>query len=136
MTEITGHCLCGQLSYKASSDPAMTIVCHCDDCQRSSGSAFSVNLAFPKDAVEITGEAKTFNTTGSESGAERDRMFCPECGSQTFTHLKDMPDLMIVKAGTVDDKSIVQPQMEIWRDSGQPWPDAGERNVFPTGMRG
>ncbi|MEC8526956.1 MAG: aldehyde-activating protein, partial [Pseudomonadota bacterium] len=37
----TGGCLCGQVRYETKADPLMTGVCHCKNCQKQAGSAFS-----------------------------------------------------------------------------------------------
>jgi hypothetical protein len=42
MREMTGGCLCGQVRYSTNADPAFVVVCHCKNCQKQTGSAFSV----------------------------------------------------------------------------------------------
>ena len=37
----TGGCLCGQVRYETKAEPMMTGVCHCKNCQKQAGSAFS-----------------------------------------------------------------------------------------------
>jgi hypothetical protein len=137
-TPMTGHCLCGSVSYQIDGEPMMTILCHCEDCQRSSGAAYSVNAVFARSALKVDASGlKTFETTGDETGLKRERQFCPGCGSQMFTLLAEMPEMVVVKAGTLDDKSVLDPQMEIFADSAHPWvhnPDASERGVFPRSM--
>lgn len=37
----TGHCLCGAVTYVVNvSEPDLVAYCHCDDCQRQSGSTY------------------------------------------------------------------------------------------------
>lgn len=118
----TGHCLCGSVEYSFSGDPAMVALCHCDDCQRQSGSSFSLNVGVP--AANFTVDAsklKTFATTGTDSGQPRERSFCPECGSPITAVLAEMGDLVFIKAGTLDDRTWLKPELEIWRESAQPW---------------
>ena len=38
--EINGTCLCGDICWQATIDPALVGVCHCKDCQTVGGSAF------------------------------------------------------------------------------------------------
>jgi hypothetical protein len=131
----SGHCLCGAVSYTSDADPVATAICHCDDCQRQSGSPFSLNVLIPEDELALTGELKVFNTTGSESGEPRVRCVCPTCGSPIFTRLAEMPGLVALKAGTLDDRSWLEPEMEVWCDRKHGWMDAGaERGEFPTGL--
>lgn len=118
----TGHCLCGAVEYSFTGDPAMVVTCHCEVCQRQSGASFSLNVAVPRAALTVDdAKLKTFATTGTDSGQPRERLFCPECGSPILALLAEMPDLAFIKAGTLDDRSWLQPQVEIWRDSAQPW---------------
>lgn len=135
---LTGHCLCGAVSYRCAADPLMTLMCHCDDCQRASGSPFSLNVVVPKAALELEGEAslKRYETVGSDTGAKRERAFCATCGSTMFTFLGDMPDLAVLKAGTLDDRSQIVPQVEIWATRAHAWlsADDAERRVLERGL--
>lgn len=133
----TGHCLCGSVAYSFTGDPAMVAACHCDDCQRQSGACFSLNVAVP--AANFTVDAsklRTFATTGTDSGQPRERNFCPECGSPVTTVLAEMADLVFIKAGTLDDRSWLRPEVEIWRDSAQPWvPQDDAVGSFPRDLQ-
>jgi hypothetical protein len=126
----TGGCLCGQVRYTMSADPQMCVTCHCKNCQKQAGSALSIIIGVAEDAVEYTGEVKTYNDTG-DSGATVRRQFCPECGSPVFTRL-EMPGLMFIKAGTLDDTSELQPALHCYTKSKQNWVDLGEIPGFET----
>ena len=131
MPEISGGCLCGKVRFTASAEPAFTGVCHCRSCQRNGGSAFAVVLAFPADAVSMQGELKTYTDTG-DSGKSLFRRFCPECGSSIASEAEVMPGMIMLKAGVLDDPSVVKPAMEIYCDSAQPWVSlGGEMKSFP-----
>ncbi|MGO2110316.1 MAG: GFA family protein [Pseudoclavibacter sp.] len=123
-TESTGHCLCGAISYRFTGEPQATLVCHCGHCQRHTGSAFSVNVLVPRETLEITGTPKSHQTTGVENGHLRDRYFCGDCGTPILTQLHENPDVMIVKAGTLDDPNGLQPTAEVWWRRHQDWVDS------------
>lgn len=135
MTTITGHCLCGAVSYEIDAEPMMAIMCHCEDCRRASGAAFSVNAVFPREALKVDeSKLKTFETIGEDTQQKRERKFCPECGSNMMTLLAEMPDLVVIKAGTLDDTSLFEPTMELYTTSAHTWvhnADAPERGLFP-----
>lgn len=135
---ITGRCMCGKVTYTTDEGtaPVMTALCHCEDCRRSSGSAFSVNVVVPKTAFHIEGETlKTFATTGTDSGLPRERLFCSNCGSPLVTMITEMPDAAIIKAGTLDEHDWVEPALELWTDSGHAWVQAdAERQKLPRGV--
>ena len=120
MSKIVGGCLCGKIRYTSTAEPVMTAVCHCKNCQKQAGTAFSVIVAVPKPTLAVTGPLKTYNEVGS-SGKSVRRNFCPECGSPITTDVEVMPDLVFIKAGTLDDTSALAPTMEIFCSSAQPW---------------
>lgn len=116
----TGGCLCGQARYRLNAAPLTTLVCHCRNCQRQSGSAFSIVTVVATRAFERTGAWKAYDDT-ADSGAVLRREFCPECGSALASTLVASPDMTVIKAGTLDDVSGLKPQMHIWTQSAQPW---------------
>jgi hypothetical protein len=117
---IKGGCLCGQVSYKADGEAAFVAVCHCKHCQKQSGSTFGLVVGVPKPAFSLTGDVKVYHDRG-DSGQPVDRAFCPNCGSLLTTDAAVMPDLIFIKAGTLDDTSWVQPTMQMFCDRAQPW---------------
>lgn len=139
MGQLDGHCLCGSITYTCSAEaPVMTAVCHCADCQRSSGSAFSVVVVVPLESLQISGDTlKTYDTMGEDRGELAHRSFCGHCGSPIMSTLDDMPGVAILKAGTLDDASWLQPGLEVWTSSAQPWALTTEhegRGYLPRGL--
>ena len=45
---LTGRCLCGSVQYEIDSEPTMPGICHCKNCQRQAGSAFSTLAGVPR----------------------------------------------------------------------------------------
>jgi len=124
MATITGGCLCGKIRYRADAAPKFVSVCHCRDCQKFTGSAFAVVVALPKAAVKITGTLKGFTKAG-DSGKPIHRRFCPECGSGIMDEADALPGVAMINAGTLDDRSWVQPVAQMYCDSAQPWVQLG-----------
>jgi hypothetical protein len=120
MREMRGGCLCGQVKYVATAEPALVAVCHCKNCQKQAGTAFTIVVGIPKSAISIQGRLKTFNDTG-DSGQPVRRNFCPECGSPITSDVAIMPDLTFIKAGSLDDTSWLDPKMHVYCDSAQRW---------------
>jgi len=120
----TGRCLCGQISYELSGDVIATAVCHCDHCQRQSGGAFSVNLIAMESQLAVSGDLATFEDRGENDDAVYVyRRFCGSCGSPIFSAMIEPAGLIAVKAGTLDEKSAVAPNVEAWCEQKQPWVD-------------
>lgn len=130
MPTFTGGCLCGRVTYSVTADPMFSGVCHCRNCQRSTGSAFEPVIAFPSPAVRVEGQLTTYQDTG-DSGQPMYRKFCPHCGSGVLAEAAVMPDVTMVLAGTLDDAALFAPAMEIYCSSAQPWTQApAERQKF------
>ena len=121
MSKLEGGCLCGAVRYTCEADPVMTAICQCTHCQRQSGGAFSINVAIPKGSLRYLGDTPaTYEDTGS-SGMPVHRRFCSKCGSPIVSEVEATPGLDWLKAGTLDDRSWLQPQVGIWCSSAQPW---------------
>lgn len=119
-TAASGGCLCGDVRYGVQLAQARTLVCHCRNCQKQSGSAFSILLVVPKDQLEITGALATYEDRGA-SGEAVARKFCPRCGSAVISEPASLPGIAAIKAGTLDDITGLAPQVHIWCSSAQPW---------------
>ena len=64
----TGRCLCGNIEYGLSQEPASLDVCHCKNCQRQAGASFIPFVAVPLSELSISGSPKTFLDTDTVSG--------------------------------------------------------------------
>jgi hypothetical protein len=89
-------------------------------------------LGVPKAAVKILkGEARYFGVT-ADSGKKISRGFCATCGSPLFSLLEAMPDMMGIKATSLDDPSQFKPGMSIYTSSAPAWaPIAENLPKFP-----
>lgn len=114
--KIEGGCLCGQVRFSSGMDPVFQAVCHCKDCQKQGGTAYSVVIGIPDAALNVSGETATYAHTGG-SGGQVERVFCPRCGSPILTRAAAAPGMAIVKAGTLDDTSELSPALHVWTES-------------------
>src|SRR5215813_14164922 len=105
--KIEGGCLCGKVRYSADVEPTFVGVCHCKNCQKGTGSAFSVVVALPTPALTVQGTLETFTSRG-DSGKATYRRFCPACGSALIDEAEIMPNITMILAGTLDDASWVK----------------------------
>lgn len=116
----TGQCLCGEIRYAVDAEPLFAGNCHCKDCQRSSGSAYTPAMIFAEPAVTISGAARYF-ASASDSGNTHSRGFCPHCGAQLFARFSNMPGLLGIKAGTLDDTAHYAPMLDFHVASAAAW---------------
>lgn len=123
-----GGCLCGAVRYECSGPPSNVVHCFCKDCQRSTGTQMSTNLLVPSGSVRLTKGRPTQYSKPGDSGKQATRYFCSNCGSILWSQGEAVPDLRILKVGTLDDSSWVIPRVSIYTDSAPEW------STLPVGL--
>ncbi|RAH68530.1 GFA family protein [Aspergillus aculeatinus CBS 121060] len=99
---LTGSCLCGNITYTAETDEYLKALCHCTDCQKWTGGAFTSNAVVPRESFKVNkGTPSSYDVVGA-SGKINKHFFCPTCGSSLYTELEVMADKTVIKAGTLD----------------------------------
>lgn len=138
MTDRTGRCLCGAVSYRVTAEPLFTRICWCRDCQHIAGNG-TVNLLVPAASIEVVGTTST-HASVADSGNQVSRRFCPSCGTHLFADNSGRPLFTVVRGGTLDDPSSITPSANIWAASAPAWAcmDAGIERVErqPAAMQG
>ncbi|KAL4879019.1 DUF636 domain protein [Aspergillus karnatakaensis] len=119
---LSGHCLCKAVTYIANAEPSQVVYCHCDDCQRQSGSTYSLYVMISPDQLSIDGPLETHKRTG-RSGYEVLRKFCRTCGCSLFIQPRSAEDELAIMGGSLDrdHKLRLQPSMELWTASKLPF---------------
>lgn len=121
MTERIAACACGRLKLRTTGEPRRISMCHCRDCQRRTGSLFSVAAFYPREAVAmIEGESKSF-TRPSATGKDVTFHFCPGCGASLYWLPERMPHLIGVAVGAFADPSFPQPEQSVWSKDKHHW---------------
>lgn len=120
MTEHRARCRCGALTAVATGDPTRVSVCHCLDCQRRSGSAFSAQVRFPDDRVTVIGPATEFETKG-DSGRWGRFYFCPACGDTIAYRIEFFPDVTAIPLGTFENPYAFKPAHSVWEERKHDW---------------
>ena len=123
--ERQGGCQCGAVRYRLVRAPVALYACHCLHCQKQSSSAFGLSMWVERDGVQFTGAEPRIYRTSGESGREKHCAFCGECGTRLYhagggvrAHVSTM---LSMKAGTLDDTSVVVPTSHLWTKRAQPW---------------
>ena len=93
-------------------------MCHCLACQRRTGSAFGIQARWPRERVQIEGEATEYIRI-SDEGEERSFFFCPRCGA-TVSCL----DRLGANRGA--DRCVRRPKLpgaacSVWENRMHPW---------------
>jgi hypothetical protein len=117
MRDLRGGCLCGDLRYRISVEPASTGYCHCRLCRRSSGAPVLAWTTVPASGFRYErGTPREFHS--SERGI---REFCPRCGTQLRFRRPGAPATVDVSLGSLDEPGSLAPQFHIWTTSQIPW---------------
>lgn len=99
-----GGCLCGDVRYRTLAEPIRVTICHCQFCQRFTGSAYLVEPIFRRGDVAFLGApAKQFGHRSDESGKRVTLNFCATCGTNICLELERFPDVLGLCGGTFDD---------------------------------
>jgi hypothetical protein len=119
--KVQGGCHCGKITYEAEIDPAKVSICHCTDCQTTSGSAYRINVACEKGTFVLkTGEPRIYVKT-AESGNKRAQGFCPDCGTSLFSTTETNRQIYALRVGTIAQRAQLRPHSQGWCRSAQPW---------------
>ena len=115
-----GRCSCGAVRYRLASEPLFVHCCHCLNCQRQTGSAFVINLLIEADRFELlSGEVHAVKVPRDDGSVQR--IFrCATCQVAIYSDY-GRPQVLFVRAGTLDDPSSVAPDVHIFTRSKLPW---------------
>ena len=118
---LTGSCLCGAIQYSVDAEVKELRACHCKSCQKVSGAQGTVNAILPSSVFKITrGQPKRY-TTVADSGRTLNRYFCGECGSAIYSQREATPEMVVVRAGSMDNAGDMKVTAHIWTTSKRPW---------------
>ncbi len=118
-----GGCVCGAIRYLVSSEPLFLHVCHCTECQASSGSAFTTTLITEISNFRVLqGIPKVSDSFTGQSGKGYDLSSCRQCGTGLWATEKELPKgLLFLRAGTLDNTRNLEPMAHIYTKSKQKW---------------
>lgn len=116
----SAKCTCGQLKVVTKAEPIRVSVCHCQECQRRTGSAFGVQARFDKTDVEIVGDVKSYTRRG-DSGGTVTQSFCIQCGSVVSLELTGLPNVITIPVGLFADKTFPEPKLSLYQGRKYDW---------------
>ena len=123
----TGRCLCGEVTFEVNADPLRMGQCHCNACQKITGTGHNVQAFFKTDSVKITGKTSTHESV-ADSGNIRTRHFCPNCGSRLFSKNSAAPNVTGIAIGSFDDNSWFKPEVILYNSMRPAW-DMIDENI-------
>lgn len=128
--KIDGNCHCGAIKFEAEVDPRAGVVCHCNDCQRLSGSPYRAMVPVSAAAFSMSGSPATYIKV-AESGRRRAQVFCRECGSAIYSADVDQPSIYALRLGVINQrKDMGAPARQIWCEEALAW--SGDLTATPS----
>lgn len=122
--KVDGRCHCGQIAFEAEVDPTALTICHCTDCQTTTGSAFRANIPAPAEGFTLLSGTPHSYVKTAESGNKRSQAFCGNCGTPLYSCAPENPTSYMLRAGILAQRAAFTPRRQIWRRSALPWVDA------------
>jgi hypothetical protein len=116
----TASCHCGDLKLDCKGEPSFIAMCHCEDCQRRTGSSYNLGAWYEKSAVRISGDDRIFRRTG-EQGMDLAYHFCPNCGSNIFWEASMMEDAFGIAVGCFADPEFPAPTFSLYGKRQHSW---------------
>ncbi len=118
MSFLKGTCLCGNVEIQVPDDFHFIGFCHCSECRKWSGSAFTSGGMVDTENLKITkGED---SVSYFHKSPETDLAFCRYCGSSLFSN-KLNRGKSIVRLGILNDSPSQKPNTHIYVGSKAPW---------------
>ncbi|RCK19259.1 aldehyde-activating protein [Thalassospira profundimaris] len=114
-----GSCLCGSVRYEVTGAFDAFFLCHCQYCQKDTGSAHAANLFSTKAALSWL-EGDTNIQSFTVPGTRHQKAFCQTCGSAVpYTQMDGK--LVVVPAGSLDSPVSIRPNAHIMYSSKADW---------------
>lgn len=119
MSDYSGSCLCGDVTFRIEGKFDSFYLCHCEYCQKDSGSSNSANL-FSHDALLIWMSGEKQVTSFKLTNTRHTKCFCSKCGS-ALPYIEESTSLIVVPAGSLDVDSQISPNAHIFMASRATW---------------
>lgn len=116
-TRRVARCHCGQLTVTTIGEPIRVAMCHCEDCQRRTGSSYNLGAVFDEPNIALHGDFTTYVRQG-EMGLEITFHFCPGCGSNVYW---TFGDAHVVAAGCYADPTFPGPDVSLYGKRRHRW---------------
>ena len=117
---VEGGCQCGAVRYRLKALPLTVYNCHCKDCQRFSGAAWSISMIVRNEDFEVLSGQTVRYDRKAESENVTAANFCAHCYGWLW-NVPATPGITVVRAGTLDNMDWAEPIGNIWMDSKAAW---------------
>jgi len=116
---MTAECLCGGIRIEISGKVGPIVYCHCSQCRKANGTAFSANADVRSKYWRVMAGADLIREFESSPGAWR--AFCSRCGSPIYGRRASAPDVFRLRLGILNDDPERRSLAHFWVGSKAPW---------------
>jgi hypothetical protein len=104
----TASCLCAGVRFRLSGELQPIQVCHCMQCRKAQGTALATNMPVDRVAFQLDSGAELI--TEYESSPGKKRAFCSRCGSPIYSRRDDLPQVLRIRVGLINEPLPVRPE--------------------------
>lgn len=132
----TAQCACKSVTVNVANQPQLCFACHCDFCQRSTGSIGVFGAVFhEQDIVTLDGETNIYDDFPKWPGLEKH--FCSKCGTTVhWVNPTAFPGMRIISVGCFSDPDFPAPGLVVQTQYRHKWcagfEGATEYEAFPS----
>lgn len=120
----TAHCLCAGIRFRIEGELEPLQICHCSQCRRANGTAFATNVPVARSAFHLDSGAEL--VTEYESSPGKKRAFCQRCGSPLYSRRDNLPEVLRVRVGLLNEPLPVRPSAHFCVESKANWWDIAD----------
>jgi hypothetical protein len=102
-------------------EPISFYLCHCTDCQAESGSAFGQSMHVRREAIDSVEGPVGEHAIEGPDGRRRIVTHCAHCLTILWSGQADIPQVLGVNAGSLEDAAGLEPYGNMWTRSARPW---------------
>lgn len=132
----SGSCLCGTFKFRVSGSFGDVRYCHCSQCRKKSGTAFTANARINASQWSLLGPFDQITEFEHKPGLYN--AFCSQCGSPLYARSDANPSDVRVRLGGFDGDVDARITGHVWTSSKASWyqiedaiPKFSERYIPP-----
>lgn len=118
---VPGRCRCGRVRFVLREEPIAFYLCHCTDCQAESGSAFGQTMHVRREAIDAVEGPVREHAMEGPGGQRFVLCHCANCLTVLWGGRPDVPQVVGVNAGSLEDAAGLEPYGNMWTRSARPW---------------
>lgn len=119
---IHGGCYCGSTRYRLETAPLFCHACHCQDCNKQTGSVFASFTTIEAEFVSSIGKTPPqIVTTRRPGGNLRHQAACRTCGTKLWSVGDGTPLTADILSGTLDLPELMEPDVHAFIEAKISW---------------